>query len=86
MRHLLVPLATAAVLFGTTTIAVAETGTSPGAQFQSERTMLMDTQMDKVKAGVSPWKMDVNRGGQASGCGGGNPTCTTVKNNPSPNN
>ena len=51
MKYLLVPLATAAALFATTTIASAETGTPPGAQFQSERVMLMDTQMDKVTAG-----------------------------------
>jgi ABC-type transport system substrate-binding protein len=45
---------------------------------------LTNEQMDSIRAGVSPWLTTFNPSGtQTTGCGGGNPNCTTIKDNPS---
>ena len=50
LRHFTIPFAaTAALLFATTTMAWAGSGTSPGVL--SGKAMLTDAQMDKVTAG-----------------------------------
>jgi ABC-type transport system substrate-binding protein len=63
--------------------SVLALGALTSAALAAEPAPLTNEQMDSIRAGVSPWLTTVNPGTQPHGCGGGNPNCTTIKDNPS---